>query len=53
MPYRRVKTSLGHRYVMRICEDEVRERDLFHAAVVFLPMVAILAFSLAAGLFGG
>ena len=48
--YMRCKTTLGHRYWMRRCEDEVRERELFHAALVILPAMAVIWFALAAGL---
>ena len=49
--YMRCKTTLGHRYWMRRCEDEVRERELFHAALVILPALALLAMAFAAGVF--
>ena len=29
MKYKRYKTTLGHKYTMRLCEDEIRERILF------------------------
>jgi hypothetical protein len=48
--YMRCKTTLGHRYRMRRCEDEVRERRLFHAALVILPVIAAMALLYAGGL---
>ena len=48
--YRRYKTTLGHRYVMRMCEDEIHERRLFHAALILAPLVMVFAFALAAGM---
>ena len=49
--YMRCKTTLGHRYYMRRCEDEVSERELFHAVLVILPALALLAMAFAAGVF--
>ena len=43
MMYRTMKTTLGHRYRMRVCEDERRERRLFHVMLVTLPVIATLA----------
>lgn len=50
MKYKRYKTTLGHRYTMRLCEDEIRERRLFRIALVASPLLMILAFALAAGM---
>ena len=46
---RTFKTTLGHRYTMRVCEDEVQERQLFHAVLVLLPTLAVILFAAAAG----
>ena len=35
--YKTMKTTMGHKYRMRMAEDEVAERDLFRLAVVALP----------------
>lgn len=50
MKYKRYKTTMGHRYNMRICEDEIQERRLFHAALVFSPLLMVIAFAAAAGM---
>lgn len=38
--YMRCKTTMGHTYYMRRCEDEIQERKLFHIALVALPFLA-------------
>ena len=35
--YKTMKTTMGHKYRMRMAEDEVAERDLFRLAIVALP----------------
>ena len=47
--YKRYKTTTGHRYTMRISEDEIHERRLFHLALVAFPVLLIFCFALAAG----
>lgn len=47
--YKRVKTTLGHRYTMRMCENELRERRILKAAIVLAPLVMVFGFALAAG----
>lgn len=48
--YRRYKTTLGHRYTMRMCEDEIQEKRIFRAVVVLAPLVAVVAFAMALGM---
>ena len=50
MYYRTYKTTMGRKYTVRVCEDERHERRLFHAAVVFLPLAAVLGYAAAWGL---
>ena len=50
MEYKTYKTTLGHKYVMRVCEDEIHEKRLFMLALVASPLLAVIAFSIAAGL---
>ena len=50
MNYRRYKTTLGHKYQMRCCEDEVRERILFRVTLLFSPLLMVFAFAIAAGM---
>ena len=50
MNYRTYKTTMGHKYKMRVCEDEVLERQLFHAVLVASPLLAVIAFAVAAGM---
>lgn len=47
--YMRCKTTTGHKYYLRRCEDEVLERFTFHTLLVFSPLLAVLAFAAAAG----
>ena len=49
MKYRTYKTTLGHKYQMRICEDELHERRILKAAIVLAPLVMVFGFALAAG----
>ena len=44
--FRTYKTTLGHKYRMRIAEDEKHERSLFRASVVILPFLASVAMTL-------
>ena len=48
--YMRCKTTTGHKYIMRRCEDEVLERLTFHSILLILPVLSILAFVAAAGI---
>ena len=48
--YMRCKTTMGHTYYMRRCEDEIQERKLFHIALVFSPLLMVIAFAAAAGM---
>ena len=41
--YKTMKTTMGHKYRMRMAEDEVAERDLFRLAVVVLPFLGTVA----------
>jgi len=41
--YKTMKTTMGHKYRMRMAEDEVAERDLFRLAVVALPFLGTVA----------
>jgi len=41
--YRTIKTTMGRKYRMRIPEDELAERRLFHAALVCLPFFGTIA----------
>lgn len=48
--YKRYKTTMGHRYTMRISEDEQNERWMYYAALVLSPLVAVFGFAAAAGM---
>ena len=37
--YRTVKTTMGHRYTVRMAEDERKERMLYWMAITVLPFV--------------
>ena len=43
--YKTFKTTMGRRYRVRMSEDEVAERELFHIVLVALPLIT------AAGMF--
>jgi len=42
--YRRVKTTLGHRYDVRMPDEEVAERILFRVVVTAVPFLMGAAF---------
>lgn len=45
--YKTFKTTMGHKIRMRMTEDEIAERELFHIALVGLPFItAALMFAL-------
>lgn len=48
--YKTYKTTLGHKYTMRLCEDEIRERRIFRACLVISPLVMVIGFAAAAGM---
>lgn len=50
MRYKSYKTTMGHKYSMRLCEDEVAERFAFRAVMVFLPLLTIVTMAKVAGL---
>ena len=37
--YRTFKTSLGHKVRVRMSEEEIAERELFHMVLVLFPFV--------------
>lgn len=50
--YIKCRTTQGHKYYLRRCEDEVLERMAFHTFLVILPVLSIFALAAAAGLLG-
>ena len=38
--YRTFKTTMGHKIRMRMTEEEIAERELFHIVLVVLPFIA-------------
>ena len=50
MRYKSYKTTMGHKYSMRLCEDEVAERVAFRAVMIFLPLLTIFTMAKVAGL---
>lgn len=38
--YRTFKTTLGHKIRVRMTEEEIAERDLFHIVLVVFPFLA-------------
>ena len=43
--YKTMKTTMGHKYRMRMAENEESERSLFRLAVVLLPFVTSVLFT--------
>lgn len=37
--YRTFKTTMGHKIRVRMSDDEIAERELFHIVLVVLPLV--------------
>lgn len=37
--YRTFKTTMGHKIRVRMSDDEIAERELFHMVLVALPLV--------------
>ena len=50
--YRRLKTTMGRKYWVKMDKSEVRERKIYHALLVAVPLMTISAFALAAGMLG-
>ena len=43
--YRRYKTTMGHKYVMRMPDEEVAERILFRVVLTVVPFLPAAAFT--------
>lgn len=48
--YRVFKTTTGEKFRMRVSEDEKFERQLFHVALILVPLVTVFGFAAAAGM---
>lgn len=48
--YRREKTTMGRRFYVRMDEQEILERQIYHIALIGAPLITILMFALAAGM---
>lgn len=48
--YKVIKTAMGHRFRVKMDEDEIREKRILHAMIVLAPIVMILAFAIAGGM---
>jgi len=48
--YRVEKTSLGHKILVRMSREEIRERRILHILMVALPMGMVWLFALAGGM---
>lgn len=44
--YKRMKTTLGHRYWMRMDDREIAERLIYRIAIVGLPLISAAGFFL-------
>ena len=43
--YRRVKTTMGRKYIMRMPDEEVAERILFRVVLTVVPFLTAAAFT--------
>ena len=46
MKYKTYRTTMGRKYRMRLCEDEIAERTLFRITVVALPFFGTVLLTL-------
>lgn len=44
--YKTFRTTMGHKIRVKMSEEEIYERDLFHAALILLPFLAGILFGL-------
>ena len=42
--YKVLKTTMGRKYKVRMSDDEIAERELFHMAITVLPFVTAILF---------
>ena len=45
--YRTFKTTMGHKIRVRMSDDEIAERQLFHMTVTALPILTLILFAAA------
>ena len=50
MKYKTVKTTLGHKFRVRMDDDEILEQTIYRIVVACTPLVMITVFALAAGM---
>lgn len=51
--YRKEKTTMGRRFWVKMDEEEILERKIYHIALVGTPLITILFFALASGMLMG
>ena len=44
--YKTLKTTMGHKYRVRMAEDEAAERDLYRLTIIALPFVCSVLMSI-------
>ena len=42
MRYRTFKTTLGHKYKVRMDRDEIAEKELYNMTIVILPFISTI-----------
>lgn len=48
--YRSVKTQMGHKFWVRMSDDEIIEREVFRLLVAATPLILVWVFAWAAGM---
>ena len=48
--YRKEKTTMGRRFYVKMDDQEILERQVYHIALVGTPLITILVFAMAAGM---
>lgn len=37
--YKTIKTTLGHKIRVKMSDEEIQEREMFHAMVILMPLI--------------
>ena len=45
--YRTFRTTMGHKIRVRMTDEEIAERELFHMTITALPVLMLILFALA------
>ena len=44
--YKTLKTTMGRKYRVRMSDEEIAERELFHMAITVLPFLTTILFAI-------